>query len=222
MFYSALNLRPSLSPISASSSESYFHLSLGYYTISLPSFRPSSPSAFWQRCTSVKDQTAKATKSAFLVGKALVEMTERKERAVKWAVIDDEADRRRREEEDLAGLGIIGWKPPVVQVVQRGKPSTPPPGYTSSPPPSNAPLMGLSLLGNLDYTYSHASYPSLCLTDLTTGSRQRNGAILLFGYTFKGRTYLSLGYDQAGFEEGKIEALWTEMKNVTTEMLVNN
>lgn len=235
LFYSALNLRPSLSPLGATASESYFHLALGYYTVSLPSFAPSSSAAFWQRCTSVKDQTAKATRSRFLVGKALVEMAERAERAVKWGIIDDAAERERKEREDLAGLGIIGWRPPPTSLpllppapVVAGlrtppttPPSTPPPVYSASPAPSNTPLMGLSLLGNLDFMYAHARYPALDLRALTTGSRQRSGAILLFGYTFKRQTYLSLGYDQAGFAPGKIEALWHEMKAVTKQQLVN-
>ncbi|KAF8591917.1 hypothetical protein K439DRAFT_1643902 [Ramaria rubella] len=76
------------------------------------------------------------------------------------------------------------------------------PTLARTPPPSAA-LLGLSLLGNLDATYKHATYPRVVLHTLTTGSRQRVGAMLLFGYTFRGRLWLSLGYDEAGYEEGE-------------------
>ena len=265
MFYSALNLRPSLRPSSSPTTPaSYVHLALGYYTVSLPAFAPSSPGAFWLRARSVKSQTAGATRSAVLVERCLAEGEERRGRAVKWAEVDDRAEEERRrkereeEEEDergLAGLGIIGWRPPAGGRVQVG--TTPPvtstassssrsnalptppsspnvafPSTTSSssnsalpsapaaPAATNTPLMGLSLLGNLDFLYAHASYPSLSLSKLTTGSRQRPGAILLFGYSFKGRTYLSLGWDEGGFEAGVVERLWEEMNELTERLLV--
>lgn len=76
--------------------------------------------------------------------------------------------------------------------------------------PSTA-LMGLSLLGNLDATYKHATYGSIKLHSLTTGSRQRAGAMLLFSYTFAGKLWLCFGYDQNGFAEGVVEEFWKEV-----------
>lgn len=285
MFYSALNLRPSLPPPSPSPSSgpttSFFHLALGYYTVSLPSFPSSSSSAtaddvagFWHRARSIKAQTSRATRSPVLVERCLAEFTDRRERAERWAQIDDAkaaaaaraAAAVVKEEEGLMGLGIIGWPGPPVELAPAPRvevaskpttttglptpPSSPIVGlsvpsatttFTSKPPltpptpsaatatavvptpaPTNTPLMGLSLLGNLDALYAHASYPSLQLEKLTTGSRQRPGAILLFGYSFKGQTYLSLGYDQAGFEPGVVERLWDEMNDVTERLLVGS
>ena len=69
---------------------------------------------------------------------------------------------------------------------------------TSPKPPSKA-LIGLSLLGNLDAMYTHSAYSPLTLHTLTTGSRQRAGALLLFGYTFAGRLWVSLGWDGGTF-----------------------
>ena len=295
LFYSALNLRPSLgpSPPASRSSPSYVHLALGYYTVSLPSFPACTTGQFWLRAQAVKAQTASATRSAFLVERSLAECEERAARALKWARIDDDAaaaaaalveqqqqqrgwqqkiaadatDDDEEEASSLAGLGIVGWRPPSTAgrialaptpsggprplpppptttttlptpptspKVPLSSPSSknvtalpqPPPPPSSPPPaaptstPTNTPLMGLSLLGNLDFLYTHAAYPSLALTRLTTGSRQRPGAILLFGYSFKGQTSLSLGYDTRGFPAGVIASLWREMNDLTERLLV--
>ncbi|KAL7412464.1 hypothetical protein BDY24DRAFT_392992 [Mrakia frigida] len=100
----------------------------------------------------------------------------------------------------------------------------PSPSSSSSPsPPPTAPLLGLSLLGNLDAIYAHSTYfPYFTLTALTTGSRQRQGAALLFSYTFVGKLWLSLGWDEAGFgEEGKmvVESLWEGLNGGVKEFL---
>lgn len=71
--------------------------------------------------------------------------------------------------------------------------------------------MGLSLLGNLDGMYKHATFPEIKLHTLTTGSRQRSGGMLLFGYTFVDKLWVSFGYDEAGFEEKTVQTFW---KNV--------
>ena len=68
--------------------------------------------------------------------------------------------------------------------------------------------MGLSLLGNLDGIYKHANFPSIRMHTLTTGSRQRNGAMLLFGYTFAGKLWISLGYDENGFADDVVDRFW--------------
>ena len=47
--------------------------------------------------------------------------------------------------------------------------------------------------------YTHSAYSPLTLHTLTTGSRQRAGALLLFGYTFAGRLWVSLGWDGGTF-----------------------
>ncbi|ORY31224.1 hypothetical protein BCR39DRAFT_526980 [Naematelia encephala] len=88
------------------------------------------------------------------------------------------------------------------------------------PPVNQKALMGLSMLGNLDGMYKHASYPALRLTSLTTGSRQRPGALLLFAYTFAGKLWLSLGYDMNGFAPGSIEAFWTQVQDLVKEVLL--
>jgi len=55
---------------------------------------------------------------------------------------------------------------------------------------------------------------------LTTGSRQRSGALLLFSYTFAGKFYLSLGYDRNGFVEGSVEKWWEEVQKGVEEYLL--
>ncbi|KIP02084.1 hypothetical protein PHLGIDRAFT_130931 [Phlebiopsis gigantea 11061_1 CR5-6] len=83
----------------------------------------------------------------------------------------------------------------------------------------SAALLGLSLLGNLDGMYKHAAFPAVRLHTLTTGSRQRHGAMLLFGYTFVGKLWVSLGYDENGFAEGVVDRFWTEALKVIDEFL---
>jgi hypothetical protein len=68
--------------------------------------------------------------------------------------------------------------------------------------------------------YKHASFPKLQLFDLTTGSRQRPGASLLFAYTFSGRLFFSLGYDQNAYPAGSVELFWDKMIQLTRELMV--
>lgn len=55
---------------------------------------------------------------------------------------------------------------------------------------------------------------------LTTGSRQRPGALLLFAYTFAGKLWFSLGYDVNGFKEGVVENWWSELQTGVDEFLL--
>lgn len=57
---------------------------------------------------------------------------------------------------------------------------------------------------------------------MTTGSRQRPGALLLFAYTFAGRMWVSLGYDENGFEPGLIERWRTALVEGVDEVLVGD
>lgn len=100
----------------------------------------------------------------------------------------------------------------------------------ASPPPNARPktlstaLLGLSLLGNLDGIYKHPAYAraGLAMHALTTGSRQRQGGMLLFAYTFAGRLWISLGYDVHGFAEGAggVARFWEEVVECVGEFLV--
>jgi len=91
-----------------------------------------------------------------------------------------------------------------------------------APTPSSA-LMGLSLLGNLDATYTHATHATrgLTLHTLTTGSRQRRGGMLLFGYTFAGKMWVSLGWDVNAFETGVVERFWEEVGKGVEEFVMD-
>ncbi|KAG8695098.1 hypothetical protein FRC11_001736, partial [Ceratobasidium sp. 423] len=101
---------------------------------------------------------------------------------------------------------------------QPALPDVTPETLKPKPAPSTA-LIGLSLLGNLDGMYKHASYGTIKLTELTTGSRQRAGAMLLFSYTFVGKLWLCFGYDENGFERGVVEEFWKELLDAVDEIL---
>jgi hypothetical protein len=95
---------------------------------------------------------------------------------------------------------------------------TPAPKPVINKPPSKA-LIGLSLLGNLDGIYKHQDFAAVKMHTLTTGSRQRNGAMLLFGYTFVGKLWLSLGYDEMGFEDEAVRVFWNGVEEAVSEFL---
>jgi len=101
---------------------------------------------------------------------------------------------------------------------------TPPQSIASGPPTSarapSAALIGLSMLGNLDGIYKHASFPAIKLHTLTTGSRQRQSAMLLFGYTFAGKLWVSLGYDKNGFDRKVVDMFWSNVLGSMRELLL--
>jgi hypothetical protein len=197
MMYSALNLRPYLSP-SRQLSDSYWFLSIGYFNVILPTFIPKDDltRTFWHRARSAKEQSTNAVKHPMLISRTREMAKERGARARMWAKEDDDK-----------ALGI--WKP--ASVIQTHKPG---------PRAPSSALIGLSLLGNLDGTYKHTRYSEIQLHTLTTGSRQRPGGMLLFGYTFVGKLWVSLGYDKNGFEEGVVERFWSHVLQSIDELLV--
>jgi hypothetical protein len=44
--------------------------------------------------------------------------------------------------------------------------------------------------------------------------------MLLFGYTFAGKLWISLGYDENGFEEVVVKTFWKNVKDAVDEFLV--
>ncbi|KAF8216074.1 hypothetical protein K438DRAFT_1901776 [Mycena galopus ATCC 62051] len=201
MMYSALNLRPVLTA-SQGFNDSYWYLAIGYFNVVLPTFIPKSDKdveqIFWHRARAAKDQSARAAKSPMLVSRSLEMARKRGQQARSWAREDDEKERGT-------------WKAP---------PAPPASKPVASKPPSAA-LIGLSLLGNLDGIYRHAAFPKIQLHTLTTGSRQRAGGMLLFGYTFAGKLWISLGYDLGGFEVETVERFWGNVLTAVDTLLAN-
>ncbi|KAF7307351.1 hypothetical protein MIND_00529100 [Mycena indigotica] len=198
MMYSALNLRPTLTA-SAALNDTYWFLAIGYFNVVLPTFFPEeAEKTFWHRARMAKSQSTRAAKTPMLVSRSMEMARERGERARVWAREDDEK-----------ALGI--WKP------------SPPHNQQPEPKKAKAPcvcLIGLSLLGNLDGIYKHDRFPHIKLHTLTTGSRQRAGGMLLFGYTFCGKLWLSLGYDENGFETSSVQRFWNNLNNAADTFLV--
>ncbi|GAA5894333.1 hypothetical protein JCM5296_005141 [Sporobolomyces johnsonii] len=246
MIYSALNVRPFLKK---EDQRDFYHIAIGYYNVILPSFVPKSiplSTYFWHQAASVKQQTSRAVKSPFLPSRTQLMALERERRSIGFEKAD-EAKRLQQQqakqgttgvEGALKGLGISmaekqeseeagkvreaermkveGVKAKEAEAKAKKVQATP--QLKKAP---SAALMGLSMLGNLDAMYKHADYHGIELRTLTTGSRQRPSALLLFAYTFAGKLWLSLGYDSHGFEEGVIERWWDELLNlVENELLV--
>ncbi|SCZ90966.1 BZ3500_MvSof-1268-A1-R1_Chr1-3g02429 [Microbotryum saponariae] len=233
MIYSALNMRGNLTK----ADDDWYHIAIGYYNIILPSFLPSTISVertFWHRSSVVRKQTSAVVKGRWLAPRSKLMALERERRSIGF----EREDERRRQQKlalaelpsQLQGLGIsfeddatesklasnlaktLGPVAPVVtpQLAES----------TTSPKAPSTALMGLSMLGNLDAIYVHKDYHGIQMHTLTTGSRQRAGAILLFAYTFVGKLWLSLGYDSNGFQQGVIESWWTEMQKGVDELLL--
>jgi hypothetical protein len=102
----------------------------------------------------------------------------------------------------------------------RGLPQPPCPIEPVIPPAPSAALLGLSLIGNLDRTYTRASYPpSVQLHSVTTASRLKPGGMLLLEHTFGDKLWLHLCWDQMGFEAGQVERFWEELKGTVEEFL---
>ncbi|GJJ09624.1 hypothetical protein Clacol_003847 [Clathrus columnatus] len=198
MMYSALNLRPYIPPSTSddcsskirSLSDSYWFLAVGYFNVVLPSFLARS---VFHRARLVKRQCMAASKSQLLLSRTRCMANERSVKAQKYAMIDDD-------ELDVK----------MNQVDIRLTKST----------SESAALLGLSLLGNLDGIYQHDDYhPSVILNTLTTGSRQRSGGLLVFGYTFAGKLWLSIGYDKESYNH-QVEVWWDEVVKEMMRMIV--
>ncbi|TDL28336.1 hypothetical protein BD410DRAFT_737560 [Rickenella mellea] len=198
MFYSALNLRPYLFP---SAERSYWFLGVGFFNVILPNFLPKQgdvASTFWHRAKEAKRQCSNAVKNPLLIPRAQLKAEERGKQARIWAKEDDERER-----------GI--WQAP---------PQAPPKPAVAEKAPSTA-LLGLSMLGNLDGIYKHSAFGNIKLHTLTTGSRQRSNAMLLFGYTFASKLWLSLGYDENGLDRDAVEQFWCEVLKGVDEFLLH-
>jgi len=193
MMYSALNLRPYLQR-QPQSHPSVWFLAVGYFNVVLPTFLPpDSAKIFWHRARIAKEQGTRYVKNPMIISRSLEMARERGCRARQWAREDDDAEEQKSQD---------------VCIVKQPTPAPAIPVTQSKPKLPSSALIGLSLLGNLDGIYKHASFPSLQLHTLTTGSRQRPGGMLLFGYTFAGKLWLSLGWDINGFDAAVVDRFW--------------
>ncbi|KAI9435803.1 hypothetical protein H4582DRAFT_1817187 [Lactarius indigo] len=199
MMYAAMNIRPFFpKPVH----DSYWFLAAGFFNIVLPNFIPAScdvSKTFWHRARKAKEQISRIANSPMIQSRSREMAIKRGKQFRAWAKEDDEKQ---------AGVSISSAPKPTSD-----KPSSPPRS------PSVA-LLGLSLLGNLDGIYKHASFPDIKLHTLTIGSRQRHSGMLLFGYTFAGKLWISLGYDENGFDRGTVDLFWANVDAAVHELLI--
>jgi hypothetical protein len=198
MMYSALNMRPYLMA-DKRLSDSYWFLAIGFFNVILPTFLPQPGNitdTFWHRARSAKSQSIRVVKNPMAISR-LRELA--RERGARARVSAQEDDHK------LAQT----FKKPTEVVTTEGNENV----------PSNA-LMGLSLLGNLDPIYKHSTFPEIELHTVHTGARQRSGGMALFGHTFVGKLYVRFAYDKNGFQEGVVEAFWTQVTEAVDEFLL--
>ncbi|KAJ3721745.1 hypothetical protein C8R42DRAFT_580772 [Lentinula raphanica] len=196
MMYSALNMRPYL--LQDVLNDSYWFIAISYFNVVLPGFLPTTDveRTFWHRARAAKEQSTRASKNRMVISRSREMAKERGDRAIRWAIEDDGK---------MNAKSCVSSPPLAATIIEK--------------PPSTA-LIGLSLLGNLDGIYKHAAFSQIKLHSLTTGSRQRAGAMLLFGYTFVGKLWISLGYDENGFEKGIVETFWNNVFSSIEELLL--
>jgi len=151
-------------------------------------------STFWLRARSAKKQLGDAAKHPLIVARSIEMARERGCRARAWAKKDD---------------GVVDNHNEAGFVTETLVPSS---------CVSSTALIGLSLLGNLDGIYRQ--YQGIRLHTLTTGSRQRPGGMLLFGYTFVGKLWVSLGYDENGFDKQVVDKYWMNVLSTIDELLL--
>ncbi|KAJ4477533.1 hypothetical protein J3R30DRAFT_229929 [Lentinula aciculospora] len=157
MMYTALNLRPYLTPHPSSTC---WFLALTYFNVVLPSFMPGTIVAFWNRARSVKAQTRKVVQSPFLTYRA---MTGAKGRAARVRGTPDRIVRPPTtfvpsSNPGLASESIAGpvvntstALPASINNVQAAS------GDIKLPSAPSAALFGLSLIGNLDNIYTQST-----------------------------------------------------------------
>ncbi|GAA5849079.1 hypothetical protein JCM3766R1_002291 [Sporobolomyces carnicolor] len=240
-FYSALNVRGILR---GQERKDPYHLAIGYYNIILPSFYPPASTVptstyFWHQAASVRRQTSRIVKSPFLTSRTVLMAFERERKSIGFERAAEESTRASSYlQKGVRGLGITSDGDAVDKEIERMRREAEDGERTkerakakeqrerdSSRSESTVPkdsLMGLSMLGNLDGIYDQGGFAErgFELDTLTTGSRQRPGALLLFSYTFAGKLWISLGYDSNGFVEGTIEAWWRELLRGVDEILL--
>lgn len=187
MFYTAVNYRPYLPPPPPNTS--FLFLAVGYFNIILPSSLPSTTTTglgiqntFWHRARSARQQSRAHLRNEMLPCRTLIMSEERGKRARRFAAEDD---------------GFLSRPTPTPSSPSPSTP-TPSPSPNPSPKPPSLALLGLSQMGSLDPLYTPTSYPSLTLTSMRATTRKAPGGMLLFTWTFRGRLYLSLGWDRGG------------------------
>ncbi|KAH9982830.1 hypothetical protein BGW80DRAFT_1160926, partial [Lactifluus volemus] len=195
MMYAAINIR---SYFPKAARDSYWFLAVGYFNVVLPNFMPTSSDVsetFWQRARKAKEQISRVASSPLIKSRIRAMAIMRGKQSRLWAKEDDEK---------AAGT----WVPPP--------PTTDEP---SAPKHPSQALIGLSSLGNLDAIYEYANFPDIKLHTFTPGSRQRHSGMLMFGYTFAGKLWISLGYDENGFDRETIDLFWGNVHAAVHEFL---
>jgi hypothetical protein len=199
MMYAPINIRSYFqSYFPKAAQDSYWFLAVGYFNVVLPNFMPTSSDVsetFWHRARKAKEQSSRVASSPLIKSRIRAMAIMRGKQSRLWAKEDDEK---------AAGT----WVPPPPTTDELSAPKH----------PSQA-LTGLSLLGNLDGIYKHANFPDIKLHTLTTGSRQRHSGMLIFGYTFAGKLWISLGYDENGFDRETIDLFWGNVHAAVHEFL---
>lgn len=209
MVYSAINLRPYLSPHSSSSTP--WFIALTYFNVVIPSFPPEqSPKTltdkvFWSRAADIKSQIRRTTQSTFLLDRAKEMGRRRAWRAGRPSACPSAA--------------------PVTLSI--GKKEGCREDAVLDPAPSNA-LLGLSLIGNLDSVYKgqyNSESSGFVLRNVTTASRLKPGGLLLLSHTFRGQLWFQLFFDVNGFQknsDGKteVEEFWDAIGDAVDEYLL--
>ncbi|KAF8317103.1 hypothetical protein DL93DRAFT_2165762 [Clavulina sp. PMI_390] len=213
------------------------YVALGYFNVQLPDgakrrHDAAAMSDFWARARDAKRQTSEAVSSSHMISRNVLMGEERGARSVRFAMEDD------------------GYVPRPSWVAGPPTPaaaSTPVASSSSSQPPKPAPtpapvikaapaaaLLGLSLMGSVDTTWSYHLYPTITPTLCRCGTRKAYGGSLVFVYTFRGTLCVGYGWDEKAFPEFDVvlpdgegaggvgmRALYQEMRDVVADFMLD-
>ncbi|KAF8317106.1 hypothetical protein DL93DRAFT_2226469 [Clavulina sp. PMI_390] len=214
------------------------YVALGYFNVQLsdgvqPKDDMAAINDFWARAREAKRQTAEAIGSPHMIARNVLMSEERGARSVRFAMEDDGYVPRPRW---AAGL-------PTRAASTNASPSLPSSPPLPKPAPIPAPiikaapaaaLMGLSLMGNVDATWSYHLYPTITPTLCHCGTRKAYGGSLVIVWSCREALYVNFGWDEKAFPEfdaiipdGKglggvgMRALYQDMREVIAEFILD-
>ncbi|KAF8317107.1 hypothetical protein DL93DRAFT_2095866 [Clavulina sp. PMI_390] len=205
------------------------YVAVGYFNVQLPDGAKRGHDAaakndFWTRAREAKRQTAEAVGSSHMIARTVLMGEERGARSVRFAMEDD---------------GYVP-RPARLTVPSTSAPSSPsqPPKATTTPAPNNkataaTALMGLTLVGAADSTWSFHLFPTITPTLCRCTTRKADGGSLIFVYTCRGSPHVGFGWDEKAFPEFDVvlpesdgavgvgmQALYQDMRDVVADFML--
>jgi hypothetical protein len=103
----------------------------------------------------------------------------------------------------------------------RSNNQTSPPPKLPAGEPLAVPLIGFSMHGNLDRIYQHSAFGNIRCKEMLATTRWADGdEVFIAGYTFLGKLWFLMEYDQNALKPAIVEEFWRNFLTYTDEILV--